>query len=312
MYMQKYNLAITIRSFNLNESVYRRLEPFFHITYINSQGNRLKEQDVITAIQNADAVIAGTEPFSLTVIRNSPRLKWISRVGVGTDSIDGSEAKDRRIRIAITSASAIQPVAEHTIALMLCCLKRIYEYNNSMKDGDTTLKSSGLLQKKTIGIIGLGRIGFRVGEILSGFGAQVQFFDPGLRFSPPATWHRAGTLGELLSQADIITLHTPAQEKNVPLLNQATLETCRDGVIIINTARGSLIDEMALDAALRSGKVAGAGLDVFVNEPYTGPLLRFPQVVATPHVASNSRESREEMEAEAISNLITFVKEGSA
>lgn len=307
--MQKQNLAITIRSFSPGDPSMERLERSFNIIYRNTTGKRLSETEMMEVITDADAVIAGTEPISSRVIGNAKRLKFISRVGVGLDSIDMDAAKKQRIRILTTPGATIQPVAEHTLALLFCVTKRITEYNTSVRQGNHAVKEASMILGKNAGIIGLGKIGFRVGELLSCLGCSIYFFDPYSNSPVPANWKKVDSPEELFKVSDIITLHAPAQKDNKPLLNRETFNQCRTGVIVINTARGSLVDEDALSEALKHGKVAGAGLDVFRNEPYSGPLLSIPQVVVTPHVASNTIESRKAMEHEAILGLVDALTE---
>jgi D-3-phosphoglycerate dehydrogenase / 2-oxoglutarate reductase len=310
--MQKPFLAITIRSFTFDENMRERLESHFTIDYINTSGRRLNETELSDAIRNADAVIAGTEVFSKGVIEAAKKLKVISRVGVGLDSLDLKTLSQRSIRVLISASSTVQPVAEHTTALIFCLTKRIAEYNVSARNNDYGIKQASLIQGKKVGIIGLGRIGSRVAELLSCFGCSVIFFDPNISQTPNPGWEKAEYLDQLLTCADIITLHVPAQKDNIPLINREAFNQCRKGVILVNTARGSLVDEQALFDALNSGKVAGAGLDVAVKEPYSGPLLSFPQVIITPHVASNTIESRRAMEHEAVENLIKTITKGSS
>jgi D-3-phosphoglycerate dehydrogenase / 2-oxoglutarate reductase len=308
--MPKPILAITIRTFAFDEAVRTRLESHFTIDYINASGQRLNKSELKAAIRNADAVIAGTESFSEEVMDAAPNLKMISRVGVGLDSVDLDAASKRKIRIFITAASATQPVAEHTLALIFSLVKRLSEYTKSSETADHGIKQASILQGKKVGIIGLGRIGSRVGELLSCLGCSIIFFDPYLAQIPNPRWEKAKSLDHLLQCADIITLHVPAQKNNIPLLNREAFNQCREGVILVNTARGSLVDEQELFDALRRGTVAGAGLDVTMKEPYCGPLLSFPQVIITPHVASNTTESRRDMENEAVENLINAVTKG--
>jgi D-3-phosphoglycerate dehydrogenase len=305
--MQKPTLSITIRSFNPDKNTYDQLDDCFNIQYQNRTGMRLNEKQVSLAIANADAVIAGTEPFTKEVLESAIRLKVISRVGIGIDNIDMKTVSERGIVVLTTGAATVQPVAEHTIALIFCVLKKITEYNESMRRREYAVKTASLLQGKNIGIIGIGRIGFRVGEMLHGLGCKIYYFDPYNSRSISAAWNKTESLNELFTVSDVITLHTPAQKNNEPILNAEAFSHCRKGVIIINTARGSLVDEKALFDALDKGNVGGAGLDVTVKEPYDGPLLAFPQVILTPHVASNTLESRSAMEFEAIQNLIQFL-----
>jgi len=308
--MSKPSLAITIRSFTLDEAVKERLGSFFSIDYVNTSGNRLSEADLVEIVRNADAVIAGTEQYSQKVINAAPGLKVISRVGVGLDSIDLDAASGRGIQVLITAASTVQPVAEHTLAHIFCLAKRIAEYHDAARKNDHGIKEASIIHGKKAGIVGLGRIGSRVGELLSCLGCSIIFFDPFVNESPDPRWKKAESLEQLISSADIITLHVPARKGQAPLLDREAFNQCRKGVIIVNTARGLLVDELALCDALSRGKVAGAGLDVTIKEPYSGPLTAFPQVIITPHVASNTIESRRTMEHEAVENLIRVIKDG--
>ncbi len=173
-----------------------------------------------------------------------------------------------------------------------------------MRGDRVSLTPGLLLDKKTVGIVGLGRIGYRVAEILDALGCRIVFYDPFTTMDPHEDWVRSKTLEELVRQSDIITLHAVSQMDNKPLFNADEFSKCKKGVIIINTARGTLIDERALVLALENGTVSSAGLDVFSTEPYKGPLLSFSQVIVTPHVASNTIESRRIMEREAFTNLL--------
>jgi D-3-phosphoglycerate dehydrogenase len=161
-----------------------------------------------------------------------------------------------------------------------------------------------LLSGKKVGVIGLGRIGKRVAASLHFLGCDILYYDPWVSGAIPDSWIGQSSVTDLLKNADIITLHTPGQADGKPLLDKDTLSFCKKGQVIINTARGSLIDEEALLQALREERICAAGLDVTTIEPYHGPLLKCPRVIITPHVASNTRESRQQMEIEAIENMI--------
>jgi D-3-phosphoglycerate dehydrogenase len=286
-----------------------QLDQYYNIIYRNTTGTRLPESELMAAIINADAVVAGTESFSSRIIDNAERLKIISRVGVGLDSIDMETVANRGIHVLTTPNATIQPVAEHALALLFSVSKKITEYNTSIRQGDHKVRPSSMIRGKHVGIIGLGKIGFRTAELLSCLGCSLHFYDPFINHSVPVSWKKMDSIENLFRISDIITLHAPAQKGNTPLLNREAFNQCRTGVIVINTARGSLVDENALYDALQSGKVAGAGLDVFRNEPYTGPLCSLPQVVLTPHVASNTIESRRAMELEAVQGLINILVE---
>jgi len=173
-----------------------------------------------------------------------------------------------------------------------------------MRRGHLPTRPGRLLNGAQAGIVGLGRIGTRVAEILDFLGCSISFFDPYIGEAPRGAWRRASSLVELVRDADILSLHAPAQPGDRALVTGEVFSACKRGIIIINTARGSLINEEAMLSSLRDGTVAGAGLDVLPRDPYDGPLLSFPQVIVTPHVASNTPETRARMEAEAVRQAV--------
>lgn len=266
--------------------------------------NTCQNRRLLPHICDVEGVIAGTENYSKAVLSATKHLKVISRVGVGLDSIDLKTASKKGINVLNTPLSPVQSVAEHTLALLLSGPKHIPRYNENLRKHEYSIIPGHLIFQKTVGILGLGRVGYRVAEMLDHLGCFIIFYDPYLSCTPPAQWQRVMSLNELLEQSDIITLHAAAQSGNTPLLDRSAFKKSRRGVIIINTARGSLINEDALINAINENIVAAAGLDVFTHEPYHGPLLQCPQVVITPHVASNTYEARRAMESEAVDNLI--------
>lgn len=306
--MKRYNIALTIRSFGLNNEDIETQFPQINVSYRNTSGERLTEKELAEAIRDADGVIAGTEPFTRTILQSASRLHVLSRVGVGTDSIDLISAKDAGILVVTTPVAPVQAVAEHTLALLFCSLRHIHQYNQSIHERKKFDQSGYLLNGKKVGIIGMGRIGYRVGTLVSVLGCSVTYYDPYNPKPVSESWTKVSTIEELLTKADIITLHTPAQGNNRPLLTESLLARCRPNSIIINTARGSLIDENGLIKALDTGIVCAAGLDVLPQEPYSGRLLNYPQVVLTPHIASNTSESRSQMEKEALDNLVSAME----
>ena len=301
-------IAITIRSFEATQSLLTSFQDIGEISYVNDTGKRLSEDELCKAVKNVVGVIAGTEKFTRRVFESSQILRVISRVGVGLDSIDLDAAQEHGVIVVNTPDAPIQAVAEHTLALIFAVLKRITIYNDNIRNGEYTVESGLLLNGRSVGIIGLGRIGRKVAEILEGLGCKIIYYDPFLKGELDNTWQRVELLSELLENADIVSLHLPPQKDNEPILDNKAFKKCREGVVVINTARGSLIDEGALIQAIGNGIIWGVGLDVFPFEPYTGKLLDYPQVVTTPHVASNTIESRQEMEKEAIENLINELR----
>lgn len=297
-------IAVTIRSFEAVQSLLDSIGAAGSIVYINDTGKRLDESELCDVLHDADAAVAGTEPFTENVFKSAPHLRVISRVGVGLDNIDIEAAHDHGVTVVNTPDAPSLAVAEHTLSLILTVLKRIAVYNENMRNNDFSIKPGLLLSGRRVGIVGLGRVGRKVAEMLDMLGCRISYFDPFLSETPSTQWTHTNTLKELLSSVDIVTLHVPSQPNEKPLLDKGAFGCCKHGIVLVNTARGSLVDDDALASAIEGGIVWGAGLDVFSNEPYTGKLLDFSQVVVTPHVASNTTESRKQMEIEAINNLI--------
>lgn len=302
--MSRYTTAITIRAFDIGNPEVADLLASLDVVYVNSTGKRLEEDDLVRVLEDAEIVIAGTERISRTVIDHAPQLKIISRVGVGLDNIDLGAARERNITVLSTPHSPVTAVAEHTVALILSSLKRIPYLDTCVRLGNSPKGSGSLLSGKSAGIVGMGRIGRKTAGLLEALGCRILWYDPYATVMEDHNRIRYDSIRELMPHCDIVTLHAPAQEDNRPILDQQTLAVCRKGVFIVNTARGSLIDENALLRALDDGTVAGAALDVQSVEPYKGPLIRYQQVILTPHVASNTIESREQMEKEAVTNII--------
>lgn len=304
----KSKIAITIRSFGSIKLLLKEIDYIGSVIYVNDTGKRLDESELCKVIQDADAVIAGTEPFTKKVLESAPNLRVISRVGVGLDNIDMDAAREHNVKVVNTPNAPSLAVAEHTLSLLLTVIKRIAIYNENVRKKDFSINSGLLLSGRSAGIIGLGRVGFNVAGMLEMLGCRIYYFDPFLEKSPSKNWTRMNSLKQLLKSADIVTLHVPSQPNGLPLLDKEAFGLCKYGTVLINTARGSLIEEDALAFAIEEGIVWGAGLDVFHNEPYTGKLLDCPQVVVTPHVASNTIESRDQMEIEAINNMINELR----
>ncbi|HPL66319.1 MAG TPA: NAD(P)-dependent oxidoreductase [Smithellaceae bacterium] len=245
-------------------------------------------------------LLAGLETIGPDVLNEAtPYLRVISRVGVGWDNVDRKAAAGLGMFVYRTEGVLTQSVAELTLGLILTALRRIADHDRHVR-GDRWRKQMGsLLQGKSVGIIGFGQIGQRVGELARAFGADIVFFDPQV---PSVPWARKESLEDLLKLADIITLHASG---NQVILGPDELQNgCRPGVVIVNTARGGLIDESGLVSCLKSGRVGYACLDVFGEEPYQGPLREMDNVVLTPHIGSYAIEARQCMELSAVENLI--------
>jgi len=274
---------------------------------VNPWGRKLKEAELASLLEEHRPVglLAGTEPITregLTAARDY--LRVISRVGAGWDNVDHEAAAELGIRVYRTSGVLTEAVAELTLGLMLAALRSITLQDRLLRQGIWQKRMGGLLQGKTVGIIGLGSIGQRVGELARAFDARIVFYDP----QPvEVSWAQRVSLKELLAQANLITLHASGKEK---ILGAEELSWIgNQGIIFINTARGDMVDEEALTASLHTGQIGCACLDVFGEEPYRGSLCSMDNLILTPHIGSYAREARQLMEETAIANLMQGLRE---
>jgi D-3-phosphoglycerate dehydrogenase len=229
----------------------------------------------------------------------------ISRCGTGLDNVDLEAAKQLGIKVLNTPDAPTMAVAELTLGLMLGLLRHLPRADREIRAGNWQKRMGNLLQGKKVGIIGFGRIGQKVGELVQALGAQAVYCDPAVN----KDGYKKISLEELLSQSDIVTLHLSGGGKGAPLLSDKELNRIKQGSWLVNCARGGVVDEAALTKALQEGRLAGAALDVFTQEPYTGPLAKLDNVILTPHIGSYAVESRVEMEVESVKNLIKGLKE---
>ncbi|MBF0489151.1 MAG: phosphoglycerate dehydrogenase [Candidatus Omnitrophica bacterium] len=271
---------------------------------MNPYGRRLSEIEITDILVKGqyDGLLAGLEPLTEVVLTQAKSLKVISRVGVGMDNIDQVAAKKLGIKVFNTPGVLTDAVAELTLGLILAALRKISLLDRKMRAGVWDKQMGALLKGKTVGIVGFGHIGTRVADLVLAFGAKVIFTD--VRKLKKAKAKQV-SLAQLIKLADIISLHCSGKEA---LIGEKEIQAARTNVIIINTARGSLIDEKLLLEGLSSGKIACAGLDVFSEEPYKGELLKQDNVILTPHVGSYAKEARILMEAMAVENLIQGLK----
>ena len=231
------------------------------------------------------------------LIERASRLKVIGRAGVGVDNVDVNAATRRGIVVANAPEATVVSAAEHTIALLFAVARNVPQAHAALSAGRWERERfAGVeLAGKTLGVLGLGRIGWQVARSALGLGMRVVAYDPYValdRFRELGV-EPAATPEELYAESDLITLHLPLNDQTRGLLGRDAFERMRDGVRVVNAARGGLVDEAALADALRSGKVAGAALDVFESEPYAGPLLELEQVVVTPHLAGSTTEAQD-------------------
>lgn len=268
--------------------------------YLNPVKRKLTEDEISKFLEEGSYVglIAGTEPITKRVLANARYLKVISRVGAGMDNIDLAEAKRSNIKAYNTPHVLIDSVAELTVGLILSSLRKISLMDRKMRNR-TWHKEMGLLFKgKTLGIIGFGKIGKKVASLTKIFGVNVIFYDVKAIKTRIA---KRVSFNKLIRGADIISIHSSARDT---VISKEEINNMKTGVVLINTSRGSAIDEEALCDGLKSGKIAFAALDVFNNEPYSGKLIELEDCILTPHIGSYAKEARIQMEIEAVNNLI--------
>jgi D-3-phosphoglycerate dehydrogenase len=266
------------------------------------------EVDVITGL-SPEELVAKIPAYDALIVRSATKatrevleagvnLKIVGRAGVGVDNVDVVAATERGIIVCNAPTSNIVSAAEHTIALMLAQARNIPQANASMHacKWERSKFTGTEVMDKTLGLVGLGRIGTLVAERAKGLGMKVMAYDPYITEERAAQLGigYAGTLDELLAQADFITVHLPKTKETIGMFDDAAFAKMKDGVRLINTARGGIYEQAALVRALESGKVASAGIDVYEVEPCTeSPLFAFEQVIVTPHLGASTEEAQD-------------------
>jgi D-3-phosphoglycerate dehydrogenase len=257
-----------------------------------------RDSELAEIIGGYDAIIVrSATKLTRELIERAERLKVIGRAGVGVDNVDVEAATRRGIVVANAPESTVVSAAEHTIGLLLALSRNIPQAHAALKAGRWERSRWGGIEvaDKTLGVVGFGRIGRQVARRALGLGMRVVAYDPFVareRFRELGV-ERAERLDDALAAADFVTLHAPLTDETRGLLGREVIARMRDGVRIVNAARGELVDEEALIEALRSGKVAAAAVDVFSEEPYSGPLLELDNVVVTPHLAASTAEAQD-------------------
>lgn len=275
---------------------------------IHSTGKRITTAELVDAGKDALVTVAGVEPYDRATLEALPKLRCISRCGVGVDAIDLAAARERGVAVLNTPDAPTVAVAELALTMMLGLGRNMPRQAVAARAKEWRRLEAHLLGGRRVGIIGLGRIGRRVATLVRAFGSDVWGADP----RPDTSWCaaqgvRVVPVDELLAGCDIISIHA-AQAAASPLrIGAAEIVRMRDGAILINLGRGDMVDEPALHAALKSGKLFGAGLDVYPQEPYSGPLCELDNVMLTPHAATLAVETRVQMERECVRHALAFV-----
>ncbi|HEX9501367.1 MAG TPA: hydroxyacid dehydrogenase, partial [Thermoanaerobaculia bacterium] len=274
----------------------------------------LKGEQLLRAVAESDALItrSGTA-VTRELVNAGKRLRIVGRAGVGLDNVDVDACTERGILVINAPTANILSATEHTMAMLLALCRNIPEAHASVKRGEwTRSKFMGIeLSGKVLGIIGLGRIGTRVTTRARAFGMRVLAYDP---YIAQTVGEKVGaemmSLDNLLAQADVITVHTPLTDETRGMLGAAEIAKMKDGVIALNIARGGLYDEKALTDALASGKVSGAAIDVYVQEPppKDHPFLKLNNVILSPHIGANTIEAQDRVAVQTAEMVVDALR----
>lgn len=301
--------AILVTGADLAPQALQLLEGF-EVVYA---GKTPQEPDLVALCRRHDpvAIIVRYGKVGATVMDAAPSLRVISKHGSGTDTIDKEAAKARGIEVRAAAGANAAAVAEQALALLLACAKSVVQLNARMHAGhwDKATHKSMELHGRTMGLVGLGAIGQRFARMCDAMGMTVIGHDPFARDLPPTI--RAVDLATVWRESDAISLHCPLTPDNRGMLDARTLAACKPGVLLVNTARGGLVDELALLAAVQSGQVAAAGLDSFAVEPMTAPhpFHGVPNIVLSPHIGGVTGDAYVNMGLGAARNVLAVLEQ---
>ena len=269
----------------------------------NPYKRRLKKDELLTLLrEEVSGLIAGLETLDEEVFKKS-KLKVISRCGAGLSNVNLKAAKDLGIKVCYTPDAPTTAVAEITLGAILSLARMIHLMDKDMHNGEWNKRIGAQIEGKTVSIIGFGRIGRKVASMLKPFNVKIIAVDPNL--SGKIDDVEILKLTDALKKADIITIHSSGEDE---ILGKSEFKLMKPGSLLLNAARGSVVNEEALIEALEKNRIAGAWLDTFREEPYNGPLKKYPQVLMTPHIGSYTLECRKNMEMQAVNNLIEAFK----
>ncbi len=304
--MSRYRIVVTSQAAFQSPDVFEEFRRSSRHDLVIAVPEKRTEEIMMELLDSADAVIAGSDPLSRRVLERCPRLKVISRPGVGYDAIDVKAARELGVRVATTPGTNERAVADHAFALILGLARAIVRHDRTTREGNWIRPVSADVGRKVLGIIGLGAIGRQVALRGRGFDMQVLAYEifPNLEFVKEHGVELT-TLEDLLSRADFVTLHTPSTPDTYHVMNEQRLRMMKSTAYLVNTARGPLIDERALLKALREGWIAGAGLDVFEKEPPgDSPFFDLDNVIVSPHIAGITDDACRAMAEMALQSVV--------
>lgn len=292
-------------SFSKNPTLVAELRSLFPQTEVNANGERFQEETLIEFLKGAEAVILGAEPLTRKVMAALPHLKIVSKYGVGLDNVDYVAAGELGKKILYQAGVNRRSVSELTLAFMLGIARNVFVTGRQLAQHTWNKDGGFQLSHKTVGIIGCGHIGSDLVELLRPFNCQILINDIVDKSQMVKTGNiKQVSLDQLLRESDFISIHTPLTPTTHGMINDSNLKKCKSTAVIINTARGGIVDEQALYLSLKNKTIAAAASDVFVVEPLSHhQLLDLPNFFGTPHIGGNAREAVQAMGKAAIDNL---------
>jgi phosphoglycerate dehydrogenase-like enzyme len=303
-------IAVTSVSFGKSTVLREELLRVFPNSVFNENGQRLSGGKLIEFINNADAAIVGVEVINDSLLAHTPALKIISKYGVGLDKIDQKSLKRRNISLGWTGGVNRRSVSELTLCFILGLCRNAFSSSFKLKQSEWEKEGGHQLSGKTVGIIGCGHIGSDLARLLSPFGCTILVNDIVSKadFCLEQGIYEVN-LDEVVGKSDIITLHVPLTELTRQMVNESFFKKMKSTAFLVNTCRGEVVNQGALKKALSKRVIAGAALDVFVEEPPTDvDFLSLPNLMVTPHIGGNAREAVEAMGRSAINHLVDFFK----
>ena len=306
--MDALRVAVTPPAFCKRESLRAELSQYFPNTIFNQKDRYLSMPELVDFLGDADAALIGRDLINAELIRSLPELRMISKYGVGMDNIDKDALSRANIEIRMTTGTNRRSVAELTLGFMIGLCHNMSSGSEKLKKGDWQRDGGQELSEKTIGIIGCGNVGQELVRLLKPFQCKVKIHDIADR-SEFCRKYGAVKMGfdDLIAEADIVTLHVPLTEDTENLINKLVLEKMKSSAFLVNTSRGRVVDQEDLHRALLSGEIAGAGLDVFYEEPpIDTKFLQLSNLMVTPHIGGNTDEAVEAMGKAAIQNLVEY------
>jgi len=305
-------ILVTPTSFKKEQNIEARktLERFADEVVYNESGKPLNSEEVSKLLKGIDGYIAGLDYIDKNALSEVNRLKVISRYGTGIDRVDLEAAKEKNIRVTYTPNTNTVAVCELAFSLLLCLARDLTNLDRRVKNGQWPRNIGIELKGKTLGLVGFGAIGKNMAARARAFGMNVIAYDPYFDEDYASEIGvKRKTLKDLIKISDFISLHCPCNNDTKYIIDKKAIASMKDGVIIINTARGGLIDETAVAEAIKAGKISGVGFDVFETEPVTeSPLLGLENVILTPHTGAHTKEAISNMGVMAVNNLIDVLE----